>query len=129
MKITITNHHCDSRDIPVEAGRVIKLPAFGSIEIDFASDAQVRAFADILAKKAPAAQMQMHETVCIRNPDKPVEPPDTVDTDSTSEEAIAVDPVDPVEFIDPEPITEAGPEKTDAPRVKSQKPKKRGRKI
>lgn len=128
MKITITNHHCDSRDIPVEAGRVVKLPAFGSIEIDFASDAQVRAFADILAKKAPAAQM--HETVCIRNSVDTVEPPDAVDTDSTSEEAIAVDPVDSVEFIDTEPIPEVGPEKTDAPRViKSQKPtKKRGRK-
>jgi hypothetical protein len=123
MKITVTNHHCDSRDIPVlGAGRVIKLPAFGSIEIDFASDAQVRAFADILAKKAPAAQM--YETVCIRNPVDTV--PDAMDTDPASEaEPIVVEPVEP------EPVIEAkaSPEKTDAPRVKSQKPKKRGRKI
>jgi len=123
MKITVTNHHCDFRDIPVlGAGRVIKLPAFGSIEIDFASDAQVRAFADILAKKAPAAQM--YETVCIRNPVDTV--PDAMDTDPASEaEPIVVEPVEP------EPVIEAkaSPEKTDAPRVKSQKPKKRGRKI
>ncbi len=127
MKITVTNHHCDSRDIPVlGAGRVIKLSAFGSIEIDFASDAQVRAFAEILAKKAPAAQM--YEMVCIRNPVKTIpdamEPPDTVDIDSISEEPIVVDPVDSVETI-----TEVGPEKTVIPKAKSQKPKKRGRKI
>lgn len=124
MKITVTNHHCDSRDIPVlGAGRVIKLPAFGSIEIDFASDAQVRAFADILAKKAPAAQM--YETICIRNPVMKLEP-DTVDTDSTIEEPTVVDTVDPVGT---EPVTEAGPKKTDAPKVKIPKAKKRGRKI
>jgi hypothetical protein len=124
MLITITNHHCDTRDIPVLGAGIVKLPAYGSVNVDFASDAQVRAFSDALSKKAPAAQM----TVCI--PIRQVVIP-CADIGDADEPPNICDPVTDADVIVAVPdiaIAEV-PEKPDTPKAKPQKSKKRGRKI
>jgi len=54
MIAKIVNNHCDARDIRVPGAKVIKLPAYGSIEINLRID-DVGALEVELRKRAPAA--------------------------------------------------------------------------
>lgn len=63
MKATITNHHCDSRDIPIPGTRkIIRIPAFASVDVIFSSTEQMQETEILLAIKAPAVRINVAES-------------------------------------------------------------------
>lgn len=119
MKVTITNHHCDSRDIPVPGGgRIIRLPAFADINVVFASTEQLQGFARQLAIKAPAAHISIVDVKNVRHNGG------AVDSAVDDVEIAIADSVDSV-VVYPVPVTI--PKEINSLKYRAYKPKKRGK--
>jgi hypothetical protein len=121
MKVTITNHHCDSRDIPVPGGgRIIRLPAFADIDVVFSSTEQLRGFASQLAIKAPAAHISIKDAKNVQHNGGAV-------ASATDDIEIAIADSDDPAVIYPAPVLVTAPKEMNALKNRAYKPKKRGK--